>query len=52
MKDFYRQKGVGARKLHWAKKWVDYDQVTFLQAQIYQADVLTTVDQAVTDRLG
>ena len=30
MKDFYRQKGAGTRKLHYTKKRVGYCKVTFL----------------------
>ena len=51
MKDFYRQKGAGTRKLYEAKKWVGYCKVTFFwgMAGVYQADYLTSADQAIPD---
>lgn len=53
MKDLYRQKGAGARKLYQTEKQVGYCKVTFLQgmAGVYQVDYLTNADQAIADHL-
>ena len=49
MKDFYRQKGAGTRKLYQAKNWVGCGKVSFLQgrAGVYPADNFTNADQAI-----
>lgn len=51
MKDIFKQKGAGTRKLFQAKQWVGYCKVIFLQgmAGIYQADYLTSTDHATSD---
>ena len=45
MKDFYKQKGEGTRKLYEAKKQIDYFKVTFLwrMAGVYPADYLLLI---------
>lgn len=51
MKDFYRQKGAGTRKLYEAKTWLGYCKVTFLQemAGVCQADDLANAAAVILD---
>ena len=53
MKDFYRQKGVGKRKLDQAKNGLVIAKLlSFREWQgVYQADDLTTADQVIPEYL-
>ena len=53
MKDVYRQKGKGKRKLYWAKKadWLLQSHFLYGLAEVYQADCLTVlIRQFLIDR--